>query len=251
MNIRSGRCRRAVQAMDAEVGGRPAVPLRAGSAERVPGCPGAMSCRRPRCARPPRRRPPAQSRSGSPGHGTIECRQSPPPPGSQEDRVGCSQSARLSSHVRAAVAALEQHAGVTSCVQRPVALAGDDHPYSLERRVATLGQRDAVRLAPLARKDHPRTRSSARRSGRSWTRTAGRCEGRASRTRPAPRRTPVPSPRSRRPARPRARTDPCGFRREAPSYVSHPSRDCGQGPRSGRRDRPMCPRSRARRSRRR
>ena len=39
------------------------------------------------------------SLSGSPGQGAIECRHSPPPPGCQSGRVGCSHSVRLSSQV--------------------------------------------------------------------------------------------------------------------------------------------------------
>src|SRR3954468_14063609 len=42
---------------------------------------------------------PRASRSGSPGQGTIECRHSPPPPGSHDARVGSSHSARLSRQV--------------------------------------------------------------------------------------------------------------------------------------------------------
>ena len=42
---------------------------------------------------------PTASRSGSPGHVTIECRQSPPAPGCHFGRVGCFQSARLSSQL--------------------------------------------------------------------------------------------------------------------------------------------------------
>ena len=52
---------------------------------------------------------------------------------------------------RAAIAALEEHAGVAARVERPLGLARRDHPEPLERRVAALWQRDALRLLPVPR----------------------------------------------------------------------------------------------------
>ena len=49
-----------------------------------------------------------------------------------------------------AVVALEQAAGVAAGVEDAVGLALLDHPDPRERGVAVLGQRDALRLLPLA-----------------------------------------------------------------------------------------------------
>ena len=88
---------------------------------------------------------PTASRPGSPGHVTIECKQSPPAPGCHFGLVGCFQSARLSSQRRAAVAALEQHARVPAGVKHAVGLGGHDHPDPHEHVVAPR-QIDAGRL---------------------------------------------------------------------------------------------------------
>src|SRR5215212_8690631 len=48
----------------------------------------------------------------------------------------------------AAVAALEEHAGVAARVDRAVVDAGRDHPDPLERRVAALGELKPLGLLP-------------------------------------------------------------------------------------------------------
>ena len=128
----------------------PAARPRAGSARRGP------RCRCARCAPPssvshtPAAEMPMASRSGSPGQVSIECRHSPPAPGCQRGRDGMLPQRLVELEAGAAVAALEQRAGVAAGVHRALALAGDDHPDPLERRVAALGQRDAAGLLPLA-----------------------------------------------------------------------------------------------------
>ena len=239
--------RRALEAVHAErdlvVRARP----RAGSARRCPRCRGARSRRRRRSATRRRRRCATASRSGSPGQVTIECRHSPPAPGCQRGRDGCSNSAAVELERRAAVAALEQHARVAARVDDAVRLAGLDHPDPLERRVAALGQLDALGLLPPRRRDRPRTRSSARRTARSPTRAGGRSARRAS-------AYSTGSPANARavtsngaPGSPSSANRP--FLVPTSSSVIAIPRRAPEGRRSCPRLRPACPARRARRSR--
>ena len=177
----------------------------------VLGVPDAGGRHRQRRACPAR---PATARSSA---GTARRR-----PGCQSSSMRCSRSARLSSHVCAAVAALEQHAGVAAGVQR-AALAGHDHPDPLERLVAAVGQRDAVGLRPLAGRivGVPDLRAVEGRGRRGDHAAAGRDRASRSRSaRPANARHVTSNSGAR--ARPRARTGPSWCPAAARSWLRPP-----------------------------
>ena len=79
------------------------------------------------------------SRSGSPGHVTIECRHSPPPRAASEPRRVLPEPP-VEGEGGAAVLALEEDARVAARIDHAVGLARHDHPDALERMLAALGQ---------------------------------------------------------------------------------------------------------------
>ena len=123
---------------------------------------------------PPAEMPTAR-RSGSPGHGTIECRQKP---------AGARLPLRSSRMLRRRAAAAnwtlahppwlgEQHAGVSARIDHAVRLAGGDHPRSARapRRRPRAARRR--RTAPTRRRGRRHRRASARRTARSPRRARG------------------------------------------------------------------------------
>ena len=158
------------------------------------------------------------SRSGSPGHGTIECRHSPPPPGCHSGRVGCSQSARLSSQVAPPSRLSNSTPGSPPAYSVPSASPRHDRPRSARAPASPpsgsstpLGLRPLAGrvvgvedLRPVEGRRHGREHAAgARVAHRVLDRLAGeRARGHRER---------------RRPARPRARTAPSWSRPAARS----------------------------------
>ena len=117
------------------------------------------------------------SRSGSPGHGAIECRHSPPPPGCQSGRVGCSQSAAVelpaSRRRRGSRTARRGRRRRTAC-RRPRRRRSPRSARAPRRRPRAARRPPPAPTRPPGRR---RTRASARRTARSPTRARGRVRG--------------------------------------------------------------------------
>ena len=93
---------------------------------------------------------PIARRRGSPGHGQIECRQSPPAPGFHLARSGTSHNDLHQRPALAAVAAVEQRGRRHAAPQLAVADAGLDHPDALDGRAGAGRERRPLGLLPLA-----------------------------------------------------------------------------------------------------
>src|ERR1700759_4092500 len=92
------------------------------------------------------------SLSGSPGQGTPECRHSPPPPGVQLSRVGCSHSVWLSSHVAPSSRLSNSTPGSPPAYSGASPSPAQARPDAPDPLGPAGGQREPLGLRPLARR---------------------------------------------------------------------------------------------------